>query len=153
MASRLPPAAQEAVGPPLLPFDFFHARLPRLTPACPRAPPPSADTLSRSEHLSPPLPLDEFDRHATVSPVSGEDRRSARIPPPLSAQLTPRLTLPLIDLTSCPPPSERRRAGLSSQPHRRLTSSVSRVVTHLARRTPPTALVLLPSTPQQGSRR
>jgi hypothetical protein len=46
--------------------------------------------------------------------------------------------------------SERRHAGLSPPPHRRPTSSVSHVVTHLARRTPPTALVPLPLTPQQG---
>jgi hypothetical protein len=50
-------------------------------------------------------------------------------------------------------PSERRCAGLSLPPHRHPTSSVSRVVTHLARCTPPTALVRLPSTPQERSRR
>jgi hypothetical protein len=47
--------------------------------------------------------------------------------------------------TGMPP----RRSLLATPP----TSSVSRVVTHLARHTPPTALVPLPSTPQQRSHR
>jgi hypothetical protein len=115
--------------------------------------------LGCSEHRRP-SPLNEFGRHAVVSPVSGEGRRPARVPP-FSAQLAPHLTLPLTDLqgrrritlalVSRPLPSEHCRAGLSPPPHRRPTSSVSRAVVPLAQRTPPTALMPLPSTPQQGS--
>jgi hypothetical protein len=80
-----------------------------------------------------------------------------------SSQLTPHLTLPLTNLqgrcqitlalASHPLPSERRHVGLSLPPHQCPTFSVSRVVIPLARRTPPTALMPLPSTPQQVSRR
>jgi hypothetical protein len=80
-----------------------------------------------------------------------------------SARLTPHLTLPLTDLQgqrqialvlmSHPPLSERYHTVLSPPPHRRLTSLVSRAIIPLARHTPPTAIVPLPSTPQQGSHR
>jgi hypothetical protein len=141
--------------PPPLRFSSTHDRLASLQRAqeLPLLPTP----LGRSEHRRP-SPLNEFSRRATVSPVFGEGRRPARVHPPFSVQLAPHLTLPLTDLQGrrwialalvCRPlPSEHRCAGLSLPPHRRPTSSVSCAVIPLARCTPPTALVPLPSTPQ-----
>jgi hypothetical protein len=148
--------------PPSSPSIFFHARPPCLTPTRPQDPPPLADAirlLGAPETV--PSPLNEFDQRTTLSLVSGEDRRPHTSILIFPAQLTPHLTLPLTDLqgrrwialVSHPPPSELHHAGLSPPPHRRPTSSVSRIITHLAHHTPPTALVPLPSTPQQGSRR
>jgi hypothetical protein len=75
---------------PCLPCGFLPCRPPCLTPTRPRPPPPSADALSHSEHLRP-SPLDEFDQCTAVSPISSEDHRPARVPPPFSAQLAPHL--------------------------------------------------------------
>jgi hypothetical protein len=89
------------------------------------------------------FPLGRLDRRATVSPVSGEDRRkhaSFHISP---VQLTPQLPLPLTGLQvdtrvfpaleSHHPPSEHHRVGYSPPPNRRPTSSVSCATSHLTR--------------------
>jgi hypothetical protein len=80
-STRRPPLERQSEPTPSSPSIFFHARLPRLTPSCLRAPPPSADAL-RPLWSPETIPPDEFGQCVIVSPVSGEGCRPSRVPPP-----------------------------------------------------------------------